>query len=106
MQSLCDYPWPGNIRELDHCVERAVLMAQGAAVQVSDLGLDASRAASPRIEEMSLEEVECLLIRKSLVRHEGNVMRAAAALGLSRSALYRRMNRHGLQCEGSERADS
>jgi len=96
MQVLLDHPWPGNIRELDHSVERAVLMAQGRAVSASDLGLRANREAAVRLEDMSLEEVECLLIRKALARHEGNVCRAAETLGLSRSALYRRLQRFGI----------
>ncbi len=96
MQVLMDHPWPGNIRELDHSVERAVLMAQGNAVSAGDLGLRASREAALRLEDLSLEEVECLLIRKALARHEGNVCRAAETLGLSRSALYRRLQRFGI----------
>ncbi len=96
LQILLDYPWPGNIRELDHAVERAVLMAQGSVVRASELGLRPGREGSPRLEEMSLEEVECFLIKKALARYEGNVSRAAEALGLSRSALYRRLQRFGL----------
>ncbi len=96
LQILLDYPWPGNIRELDHAVERAVLMAQGSVVRASELGLRPSKEGSPRLEEMSLEEVECFLIKKALARYEGNVSRAADALGLSRSALYRRLQRFGL----------
>jgi DNA-binding NtrC family response regulator len=96
MQILLDYPWRGNIRELDHAVERAVLMAQGSMVRASELGLRPSREGSPRLEEMSLEEVECFLIKKALARYEGNVSHAAEALGLSRSALYRRLQRFGL----------
>ncbi len=96
MQLLLDHPWPGNVRELDHAVERAVLMAQGAQIQPRDLGLRSSRDAAPRIEDMSLEEVEGFLIRKALARYGGNVSHAARALGLSRSALYRRLQRHGL----------
>jgi DNA-binding NtrC family response regulator len=96
MQILLDYPWPGNIRELDHAVERAVLMAQGSMVRASELGLRPNREGSPRLEEMSLEEVECFLIKKALARYEGNVSHAAEALGLSRSALYRRLQRFGL----------
>jgi DNA-binding NtrC family response regulator len=94
---LTEHAWPGNVRELDHAVERAVLMAQGSEVREPDLGLRASAAASPaRLEEMSLEDVECLLIKKALARFDGNVSRAAEALGLSRSALYRRLQRYGL----------
>jgi DNA-binding NtrC family response regulator len=96
MQSLLDYAWPGNVRELDHAVERAVLMAQQDTVRPSDLGLRMGREAATRLEEMSLEETECLLIRKALSRYEGNVTLAADALGLSRSALYRRLRKYGL----------
>jgi DNA-binding NtrC family response regulator len=95
MKLLIAHAWPGNVRELDHVVERAVLMASGECVKSSDLGLRATEE-SRNIEEMSLEDVECLLIRKALARHEGNVARAAEALGLSRSAMYRRLQRYGL----------
>jgi DNA-binding NtrC family response regulator len=96
MQLLLDHAWPGNVRELDHAVERAVLMAQGDQVQGRDLGLRAARDATARIEDMSLEEVEGFLIKKALARYDGNVSQAAKALGLSRSALYRRLQRFGL----------
>jgi DNA-binding NtrC family response regulator len=96
MQLLLDHPWPGNVRELDHAVERAVLMAQGHQIQARDLGLRATKDAAARIEDMSLEEVEGFLIRKALARYGGNVSHAARALGLSRSALYRRLQRFGL----------
>jgi DNA-binding NtrC family response regulator len=95
-QIILDHHWPGNIRELDHVVERAVLLAQTNAVRASDLGLRPGREGSLRLEEMSLEEVECFLIKKALARYDGNVSRAADALGLSRSALYRRLQRYGL----------
>jgi DNA-binding NtrC family response regulator len=96
LKALSDHPWPGNVRELDHAVERAVLMAQGSDVRVSDLGLRTAGDGPARLEELSLEEVEAFLIKKSLARYEGNVSRAAEALGLSRSALYRRLQRYGL----------
>ena len=96
IKALLAHPWPGNVRELDHAVERAVLMAQGETVRAADLGLRAGREGPPRIEEMSLEEVEALLIKKALARFNGNVSHAANALGLSRSALYRRLQRYGL----------
>ena len=96
MQALLSHTWPGNVRELDHSVERAVLMAQGASVKASDLGLKTSSGAAPRLEDLSLEEVEALLIKKALARFNGNVSQAAGALGLSRSALYRRLQRYGL----------
>jgi DNA-binding NtrC family response regulator len=96
VQVLLEYPWPGNVRELDHAIERAVLMSQGSQIQAADLGLRSSREAATRLDEMSLEEVESFLIRKTLARFDGNVSRAAEALGLSRSALYRRLEKHGL----------
>ncbi|HLL16106.1 MAG TPA: sigma-54 dependent transcriptional regulator [Pyrinomonadaceae bacterium] len=94
--ALLRYEWPGNVRELDHAVERAVLMAKGEAVEVADLNLQAGAEAERRLEEMSLDEVECFLIRKTLARFDNNVGQAAEALGLSRSALYRRLQRYGL----------
>ena len=96
MQALLNHPWPGNIRELDHAVERGVLMAERAAVRPADLGLRTEREGGSRIEDMSLEEVEGFLIRKAMARHDGNVSQAARALGLSRSALYRRLQHFGL----------
>jgi DNA-binding NtrC family response regulator len=96
-QAMQEHAWQGNVRELNHVVERAVLMAQGNCIRASDLAL---RAAGPvgsaRLEEMSLEDVEEFLIKKALARYGGNVSHAATALGLSRSALYRRLQRFGL----------
>jgi DNA-binding NtrC family response regulator len=96
IKALLAHAWPGNIRELDHAVERAVLMAQTDQIRPADLGLRAGREGPPRLEEMSLEDVEALLIKKALSRFSGNVSHAANALGLSRSALYRRLQRYGM----------
>jgi DNA-binding NtrC family response regulator len=103
MRALLDYPWPGNVRELEHTIERAVLLATGPQVTVADLNLGrpagnevAGGGGAPSLEEMELEEAERYLIRRALERHEGNVSQAAASLGLSRSALYRRLQRYGL----------
>lgn len=96
IEALLGHPWPGNVRELDHVIERAVLLAQGEFVMAGDLGLHAGRETSPRLEDMSLEDVECSLIKKALERYDSNVSHAAKALGLSRSALYRRLQRYGL----------
>jgi DNA-binding NtrC family response regulator len=95
LQLLTDHRWPGNVRELDHAIERAVLMSQGPVIKVSDLGLRVDPASSGRLEDMSLEDVEAFLIKKSMARY-GNVSHAARALGLSRSALYRRLERYKL----------
>jgi len=96
LQKMLDHPWPGNVRELDHATERAVLMSTSEQIQPSDLGLESEKASSARIEDLSLEEVENLLIKKALSRHSGNISHAAEALGLSRSALYRRMQKYGV----------
>jgi DNA-binding NtrC family response regulator len=96
LDALRGHAWPGNVRELDHAVERAVLMARGARVAAADLGLRRAAEGAPRIEDMSLDEVERWLIRKTLAREAGNVNHAAQTLGLSRSALYRRLQKLGL----------
>lgn len=96
LQSLLRYAWPGNVRELEHTMERAVLMCRTEQIQLGDLGLGSQRAQSSNLEELSLEAVESILIRKALQRFQGNVSQAADALGLSRGALYRRMNKYGL----------
>ncbi len=101
MKALLSYSWPGNVRELAHAIERATLLADHDVVRLNDLALGVSSssstaAAGQRMEDMSLEDVERVLITKALSRYQGNVSLAAQALGLSRSALYRRLQRHGL----------
>ena len=96
VSAVMRHPWPGNVRELEHAVERAVLMATGARIEVGDLGLRKRGDGSVAMEELTLDEAERLLIEKALQRFDGNVSRAADALGLSRSALYRRLQRHDL----------
>jgi DNA-binding NtrC family response regulator len=96
MQALIENSWRGNVRELMHVVERAVLMAQDHFVRVRDLALRDPKEGGAKLDEMSLEEVEETLVKKALAKFDGNVSLAAAALGLSRSALYRRLQRFGL----------
>jgi DNA-binding NtrC family response regulator len=96
MRALLGYGWPGNVRELAHAVERAVLLAEADTVRTVDLNLRPPGDGPGRLEDLSLEEVERVLIQKALARAAGNVSTAAKALGLSRSALYRRLERHGL----------
>ncbi len=96
LQQLMQHSWPGNVRELEHTLERAVLMCRTNEIQASDLGLSLQRPQSQNLEELSLESVEAILIRKALQRFHGNVSQAAEALGLSRGALYRRMEKYGL----------
>jgi DNA-binding NtrC family response regulator len=96
-QALLDYSWPGNIRELGHAVERGVLLAQGDLVRAADLGLRGASAAAaattgtPRLDDLTLDEAEKIMIRRALARFDGNVSLAAKHLGVSRSALYRRL---------------
>jgi DNA-binding NtrC family response regulator len=97
MEVLLRYGWPGNVRELDHTIERAVLLADGTEIQAPDLALARHPGdGPPSLEQLTLEEVERLLVQKALRRTGGNVSDAAKALGLSRSAMYRRMERYGL----------
>ncbi|MEO6910921.1 MAG: sigma-54 dependent transcriptional regulator [Edaphobacter sp.] len=96
LQTMMHHNWPGNVRELDHTIERAVLMARGERIEAADLGLHAQPATTQSLDEMSLETVEAILIRKALARSDGNVSQAADALGLSRGALYRRIEKYGL----------
>jgi DNA-binding NtrC family response regulator len=98
LEALMAYAWPGNVRELEHTVERALLMASGDEVTLDDLLLRRpSREGPSRLEDMTLEEVERYLIERALSRNEGNVSEAAKVLGLSRSALYRRMQYYGIK---------
>jgi DNA-binding NtrC family response regulator len=96
LEKMLEHPWPGNVRELDHAIERSVLVSDSELIRPGDLGLESEKGTSAKIEDMSLEEVEFLLIKKALSRHTGNISHAAEALGLSRSALYRRMQKYGL----------
>jgi DNA-binding NtrC family response regulator len=95
-ECLLQHRFPGNVRELDHIVERAVLMTQDQHICAGDLGLTNGGGESRDLEEMSLEEVEAFLIKKALARNDGNARKAAEALGLSRSAFYRRLQQYGL----------
>jgi DNA-binding NtrC family response regulator len=96
LDAMQKYHWPGNVRQLEHAVERGVLMAAGPRIKAADLGLRSIRESEPRIEELSLEDVEKLMIRKALTRFDGSALKAAEALGLSRSAFYRRLEKYGL----------
>src|SRR5438874_1164809 len=95
-ECLLQHRFPGNVRELDHIVERAVLMAQARQICASGLDLTNGVGKSRDVEEMSLEEVEAFRIKTALARNDGNARKAAEALGLSRSAFYRRLQQYGL----------
>jgi DNA-binding NtrC family response regulator len=95
-QALDSHLWPGNVRELAHAIERAVLMARDSVITAVDLGLQPSSSAGAPPEEMTLEQAERIFIQKVLSRHGGDVRKAAEQLGMSRSALYRRLQQFGL----------
>jgi DNA-binding NtrC family response regulator len=96
MQQMMQYPWPGNVRELEHAVERAVLLCRGEEIDPANLIIASARTAAQSFDNMSIDEVEAMLIRKVLRRCDGNISQAAEALGLSRAALYRRIEKYGL----------
>jgi len=95
------HAWPGNIRELQHAVERAVIMSSASVLQPEDFNLNVTtntkeNETAMNLDAFNLEEVEKLLIRKVLKKYNGNITQAAAELGLTRSSLYRRLEKHGL----------
>jgi DNA-binding NtrC family response regulator len=96
MQQLMQYPWPGNVRELEHSIERAVLLCRGSEIEPGNLAIASVRPSDVSFDNMSIDAVETLLIRKVLRRCDGNISQAAEALGLSRAALYRRIEKYGL----------
>ena len=100
LAALQQYAWPGNVRELNSVVERSLLLAGGEEIGAADLRLSAARTGPPSLEDMSLEDAERALIRSAIKRNGGSVQAAAEALGLSRSAMYRRLEKLGLKPEG------
>jgi DNA-binding NtrC family response regulator len=97
--ALQQYAWPGNVRELNSVVERSLLLAAGEAIGTADLRLSAAKTGPPSLEDMSLEDAERALIRSAIRRNGGSVTAAADALGLSRSAMYRRLEKLGLKAD-------
>jgi DNA-binding NtrC family response regulator len=100
LATMQTHHWPGNIRELAHSVERAVLMAdpQAGTIAARHLGLQRPRSTGePTADDLSLEDAERVFIEKVLARHNGDVRLAAQQLGMSRSALYRRLQQYGVR---------
>ncbi|MEL7342608.1 MAG: helix-turn-helix domain-containing protein, partial [Bacteroidota bacterium] len=100
LQQLQRYPWPGNIRELRHAIERAVILSDGPQLRIADFVLQSEGESSldqaASLETYNLEEIERWAIRKVMTKHGGNISRAAEELGLTRATLYRRMEKYGL----------
>jgi DNA-binding NtrC family response regulator len=97
-QTLLNYSWPGNIRELQHVLERAVIMTDGLEINETDLQLSPQKFGSQNVlqTDMPLDEMEKMMVNKAIEKHKGNISRAAAELGLTRAALYRRIEKFGL----------
>jgi DNA-binding NtrC family response regulator len=97
-RKLDAHPWPGNIRELRHAVERAVILREGSALRADDFALAVKETSGDAVvlENVNLEEAEKAVLRKALGRHHGNISRAAKELGITRTSLYRRMEKHDL----------
>lgn len=97
MTSLSQYTWPGNVRELQHAVERGVIMSEGNVLTEHDFAIgNIHQQGAFAFERLNLEKIEEWAIRKALAKHGGNVSHAAEELGLSRGALYRRMETYGI----------
>lgn len=98
IKKLEKHSWPGNVRELQHATERAVIMSESTILQPSDFLLTQEISDSEQVvfEDYNLEEVEKMVLRKALKKHEGNISKAAEELGLTRASLYRRMDKYGL----------
>ncbi len=97
LEKLEKYPWPGNVRELRHAVERAVILTESANLQPDDFNLQpgTGKVIFPP-DNMNLEEIERTLVQKAVELHQGNISKAAESLGLTRAALYRRLEKFGL----------
>ncbi len=100
LKRMQKYHWPGNVRELQHAIERAVIMAQGSVLQPEDFFFSNGHEPQPdeqaALDALPLDEMEKMLIRKALKKHNGNITEAAQELGLTRSSLYRRLEKYGM----------
>ena len=95
-QQLLQYHWPGNVRELNHCIERAVILAEDHLIESADLGLSGSKPEVSELPLMTLDEAEKKLLINAIKSFDGNVVSAGEFLGLTKSAVYRRLEKHGI----------
>lgn len=96
-EKMKSYSWPGNVRELQHTLERALILHEGARLEMHDLQLPNTNQNSLNIENLNLQKMEAQMIERALEKHRGNISKAAKELGLTRAALYRRLEKHDLQ---------
>jgi two-component system NtrC family response regulator len=97
LAAIESHSWPGNVREMENCIKRAVIMADGSVIGADDLGLYSTSAAEPINLRQIRDKAECDALMKALARVDGNVVKAAELLGVSRPTIYDLMNRHGLK---------
>jgi len=99
MKRLENYTWPGNVRELQHMIERSVILSEGNALDAADFFFGASNSKEDedvQLDNYNLDDVEKTIIQKVISKNEGNITKAAKELGLTRTSLYRRMEKYGL----------
>lgn len=98
LKKMTKYPWPGNIRELQHAIERAIIMSEGNILMPDDFFFLVQKTDNPSeaADNLNLDEVEKNVILKAVNKHSGNISKAAKELGLTRASLYRRLEKHGL----------
>ena len=104
-RALLGYAWPGNVRELSHVIERAVLMAPTRQISDLDFSFAPPVPTLSELDHMTLDAAEEMLVRRAMTRSEGNVQKAAEHLGLSRAALYRRLEKYGIRSPGESESD-
>lgn len=97
LAAIESHSWPGNVREMENCIKRAVIMADGSVISADDLGLQGSSVSEPINLRQIRDKAECDALMKALARVDGNVVKAAELLGVSRPTIYDLMNRHGLK---------
>ena len=96
INAMKEYQWPGNIREIEHIIERAVIITDNEQIEITDLHFSTKKAAINLSDNLNLEEAEKILVEQAIQKHQGNISRAAKDLGLTRAALYRRLEKHQL----------
>jgi DNA-binding NtrC family response regulator len=104
-RALVAWRWPGNVRELQHLMERAALLAEHDQVSAAALAFGDAAESAQDIDGMTLEQAEGWLVKRALERHDGNLQRAADALGITRQSLYRRLEKHDLR-DATDDADA
>lgn len=96
LNQLLNYHWPGNIREIEHIIERAIIITDNTIIQAEDLHFYTKKISVSLTKNLNLEETEKLLVQQAIEKHQGNISKAAKDLGLTRAALYRRLEKHNL----------